>query len=108
MFFLATYGVTNLAFGLERWASSPNFRPSFRVPAWVGIVGAGACGMAWFAAYRASPDARSVNVAADLLPSAGLGLRIRLTKENPIDYRIDVAIGADEEVILYLSAGQAF
>ncbi len=43
MFFLATYGVTNLAFGLERWASSPNFRPSFRVPAWIGLIGAGAC-----------------------------------------------------------------
>ncbi len=43
MFFLATYGVTNLAFGLEKWASSPNFRPGFRVPSWVGLVGAFAC-----------------------------------------------------------------
>ncbi|MFZ0427804.1 MAG: Na-K-Cl cotransporter [Acidobacteriota bacterium] len=43
MFFLATYGVTNLAFGLEQWASSPNFRPAFRVPSWVGLVGAFAC-----------------------------------------------------------------
>ena len=43
MFFLATYGVTNLAFGLEQWASSPNFRPAFRVPSWVGLVGALAC-----------------------------------------------------------------
>lgn len=43
MFFLATYGVTNLAFGLEKWAASPNFRPSFQVPAWVGLLGATAC-----------------------------------------------------------------
>jgi solute carrier family 12 (sodium/potassium/chloride transporter), member 2 len=43
MFFLATYGVTNLAFGLEEWASSPNFRPAFRVPSWVGLLGALAC-----------------------------------------------------------------
>ncbi len=43
MFFLATYGVTNLAFGLERWAASPSFRPSFEVPSWVGLSGAIAC-----------------------------------------------------------------
>ena len=43
MFFLATYGFTNLACGLERWAASPSFRPDFAVPAWVGLGGAGAC-----------------------------------------------------------------
>ncbi len=42
MFFLATYGLTNLACGLERWAASPSFRPSFRVPAWVSLFGAAA------------------------------------------------------------------
>ncbi len=43
MFFLATYGVTNLACGLEKWAASPSFRPTFSVPWWVSILGAGAC-----------------------------------------------------------------
>jgi len=43
MFFLATYGVTNLACGLQRWAASPSFRPSFRVPVWVSLGGAAAC-----------------------------------------------------------------
>ncbi len=43
MFFLATYGVTNLACGLEKWAASPSFRPTFRVPAGISIVGALAC-----------------------------------------------------------------
>ncbi|MCB9640494.1 MAG: Na-K-Cl cotransporter [Myxococcales bacterium] len=43
MFFLATYGATNLACGLERWADSPSFRPTFRVPAWVSISGAISC-----------------------------------------------------------------
>ena len=33
LFFLATYGMTNLACGLERWAASPSFRPRFAVPA---------------------------------------------------------------------------
>ncbi len=43
MFFLATYGFTNLACGLERWAASPSFRPDFRVPSWVSLGGALAC-----------------------------------------------------------------
>jgi len=43
MFFLATYGFTNLACGLERWADSPSFRPDFAVPAGVGLFGAVAC-----------------------------------------------------------------
>ena len=43
MFFLATYGITNLACGLERWAANPSFRPTFRVPWFVSIGGAIAC-----------------------------------------------------------------
>jgi len=43
MFFLATYGITNLACGLERWAASPGFRPAFPVPAAVSLLGALAC-----------------------------------------------------------------
>lgn len=43
MFMLATYGFTNLACGLEKWAASPSFRPSFRVPSWVSLFGAIAC-----------------------------------------------------------------
>ena len=37
-FYLTTYGIINLAFILEKWASA-NFRPSFRVSGWVGIIG---------------------------------------------------------------------
>jgi len=43
MFFLATYGFTNLACGLEKWSASPSFRPDFEVPAWVSLLGAAAC-----------------------------------------------------------------
>jgi amino acid transporter len=43
MFFLATYGLTNLACGLERWAASPGFRPVFKVPATVSLLGSVAC-----------------------------------------------------------------
>ncbi len=38
MFYLTAYGFINLAFALEKWASS-DFRPSFQVPVWVGIIG---------------------------------------------------------------------
>ncbi len=43
MFFLATYGVTNLACALEGWAASPSFRPTFRVSALVSFAGFLAC-----------------------------------------------------------------
>lgn len=43
MFFLATYGITNLACGLERWAQNPSFRPTFGVKAIVSLGGAIAC-----------------------------------------------------------------
>ena len=43
MFFLATYGLTNLACGLEKWAASPSFRPDFSVPAPLSLLGGLAC-----------------------------------------------------------------
>ncbi len=38
MFYIAAYGFINLAFALESWASS-DFRPSFSVNKWIGIIG---------------------------------------------------------------------
>ena len=38
MFYLTAYGFINLAFSLEKWAST-DFRPSFKVPVWVGVIG---------------------------------------------------------------------
>jgi amino acid transporter len=38
MFYIAAYGFINLAFALESWAST-DFRPSFRVSRWIGILG---------------------------------------------------------------------
>lgn len=43
MCFLTCYCVICLAYGLERWAGSPSFRPQFNVPSWVALVGAIAC-----------------------------------------------------------------
>ncbi len=42
MFFLTSYGFINLSYSLESWASS-DFRPDFRMPGWIGIVGFVAC-----------------------------------------------------------------
>lgn len=39
MFFLTTYGVLNLAAGLEQLLKSPSYRPSFKVPWYLSLVG---------------------------------------------------------------------
>ena len=38
IFYLTAYGFINLAFTLEKWAST-DFRPSFKISYWVGIIG---------------------------------------------------------------------
>ena len=42
MFYLTAYGFINLAFALEKWASA-DFRPSFNISLWIGLVGFVAC-----------------------------------------------------------------
>ncbi|MFH1319586.1 MAG: hypothetical protein ABII90_02905 [Bacteroidota bacterium] len=42
MFYLAAYGFINLAYALEKWASS-DFRPSFNISKFIGIIGFFAC-----------------------------------------------------------------
>ncbi|MCP4806792.1 MAG: Na-K-Cl cotransporter [Proteobacteria bacterium] len=46
MFFLTTYGMLNLAAGLEAWIKDPSFRPRIRVPYWISFVGAIGCFLA--------------------------------------------------------------
>lgn len=38
MFYLTAYGFINISFALEKWAST-DFRPSFGIPIWVGVLG---------------------------------------------------------------------
>jgi amino acid transporter len=38
IFYLTAYGFINLSFTLEKWAST-DFRPGFRIPTWIGIIG---------------------------------------------------------------------
>jgi hypothetical protein len=42
MFFIMTYGFLNLSCALESWAST-DFRPDFRIPRWVSLLGAATC-----------------------------------------------------------------
>lgn len=42
MFFITTYGFLNLSSALESWAS-PDFRPEFRIPRAVSVIGSLAC-----------------------------------------------------------------
>lgn len=48
MFFLNTYGMTNLSAGIERLVGNPSFRPRFKVPWYVSILGALGCYGAMF------------------------------------------------------------
>ena len=43
MFFLTTYGVLNLSAALERFLNSPSFRPTFRVPWALSLLGFVGC-----------------------------------------------------------------
>lgn len=48
MFFLNTYGMTNLSAGIERLVSNPSFRPRFKIPWYISILGALGCYGAMF------------------------------------------------------------
>jgi len=48
MFFLNTYGMINLTAGLERMVGNPSYRPQFKVPGIVSILGAFGCYAAMF------------------------------------------------------------
>jgi amino acid transporter len=43
MFFLTTYGVLNLAAGMEKLVGNPSFRPSISIPWWISFLGALGC-----------------------------------------------------------------
>jgi len=43
MFFLNTYGMVNLTAGIENLVGNPSFRPRFRIPWYVSILGALGC-----------------------------------------------------------------
>jgi len=48
MFFLNTYGMVNLASGIEKLVDNPSYRPRFRIPWYVSFLGAIGCYGAMF------------------------------------------------------------
>ncbi|MEM7348290.1 MAG: amino acid permease, partial [Chloroflexota bacterium] len=48
MFFLNTYGMVNLVAGIEKLVGNPSFRPQFRIPWFVSLLGAVGCYAAMF------------------------------------------------------------
>ncbi|MFH1994768.1 MAG: Na-K-Cl cotransporter [Nitrospinota bacterium] len=48
MFFLNTYGVTNLIAALESFSGNPSYRPKLKVSWWISFVGAVSCYLAMF------------------------------------------------------------
>lgn len=42
IFFITTYGFLNLSCAFERWTSA-DFRPQFKTPVWVSLIGSAAC-----------------------------------------------------------------
>jgi potassium/chloride transporter 4/5/6 len=51
MFFLTTYGMLNLAAGLESLVADPAFRPSIKVPWWISLLGCAGCFVAMFSIH---------------------------------------------------------
>ncbi len=64
MFFLTIYGTVNLVAALESLAGDPSWRPKFRIPWAVSLVGALACGGVMF---LISPTAAAIALAVELL-----------------------------------------
>ena len=76
MFFLTTYGMLNLAAGLEALIKDPSFRPRIRVPWWISMLGAVGCFVAMFSIH---PGACLVAIAVEVLLWYGLSRRAMRT-----------------------------
>ncbi len=48
MFFLTSYGVLNLASGIQAWSGISSYRPDFKTPSWVSFAGAVTCAAIMF------------------------------------------------------------
>ncbi len=48
MFFLNTYGMVNLTSAIEKVVDTPSYRPRFRIPWWISLLGAVGCYGAMF------------------------------------------------------------
>jgi hypothetical protein len=58
-------------------------------------------------AYPTATPRRRVCDEADWVPAGGVGLRWRLTRQNRLNFRIDYALGRDDDSLI-ISVGEAF
>ena len=77
MFYLASYGFINLAYALESWAST-DFRPTFRISKWFGIIG-------FIASFAVMFKLDAIAMFAALIIMAAIFLIIK-RKELRVDY----------------------
>ncbi|OQY03732.1 MAG: hypothetical protein B6I20_04370 [Bacteroidetes bacterium 4572_117] len=84
MFYLASYGFINLAYALESFAST-DFRPSFRISKWFGVVG----GIASFAVMF-KMDATAMTLALLIMTGIYLFLKRKELKSDFGDVWISV------------------
>jgi len=66
IFFITTYGFLNLSCAFEKW-SSADFRPQFKTPIWVSLIGAIACFIVMFQLDPLATFGASVIMAAVFL-----------------------------------------
>ena len=102
MFFLNTYGMVNLAASIEKLVSNPSYRPRFRIPWWVSLLGAIGCYAAMFL----------INPWATLLAiviSYGLFFLFerRRIRNTWGDVRSGIWLALTRHALLTLSAGEA-
>lgn len=76
MFFLTTYGVLNVAAGLERFLESPSYRPTFRVHWSLSLIGAVGCGWVMFLINARATGAAAVIVLGIFLWLERQGLEV--------------------------------
>ncbi|MBN2625998.1 MAG: hypothetical protein JXA95_04975 [Spirochaetales bacterium] len=74
MFFLTTYGVLNLAAGMEKLVDNPSFRPSISIPWWISFLGAAGC---FGVMFLINTPATLIALALVLLVFFLLGIRAR-------------------------------
>lgn len=100
MFFLTSYGILNLSAGLEELVSPPSWRPTFRVPAYISLVGFFLCFGVMFMI-----NAGSTFIAAAISLSIYMVMKRRQMRSRWGDVRLGVLMMAAHE-ILHRLAGQ--
>lgn len=100
IFFIITYGFLNITYTVESWASS-DFRPSFRIPRIVSIIGAVAC-----IVLMIQLDILALGIAAIVLTSLFLYLKNKELILNSGDTRSSIWLSLVKTGLMRLSKSE--